>query len=147
LVAIGAKRIETRSWRTDYHGPLAIHAGKNDKFISMHSKSFICNRIYFHEILTNAGMIWWPFGPLPRGAIIATCELITCQKIDENDWLSHQKGWQKDKHFWEASEQEKAFGDYTVGRYMWFLANIELLPEPIYINGAMGLWEWEAKEV
>ena len=28
LVAIGAKRIETRSWRTSYRGPLAIHAAK-----------------------------------------------------------------------------------------------------------------------
>lgn len=28
LVAIGAKRIETRSWSTSYRGPLAIHAGK-----------------------------------------------------------------------------------------------------------------------
>jgi hypothetical protein len=27
LVAIGAKRIETRSWSTRYRGPLAIHAG------------------------------------------------------------------------------------------------------------------------
>jgi len=26
LVALGAKRIETRSWRTSYRGPLAIHA-------------------------------------------------------------------------------------------------------------------------
>lgn len=28
LVALGAKRIETRSWRTSYRGPLAIHAAK-----------------------------------------------------------------------------------------------------------------------
>ncbi len=28
LVAIGAKCIETRSWRTSYRGPLAIHAAK-----------------------------------------------------------------------------------------------------------------------
>lgn len=28
LVAVGAKRIETRSWRTSYRGPLAIHAAK-----------------------------------------------------------------------------------------------------------------------
>ncbi len=26
LVALGAKRIETRSWSTSYRGPLAIHA-------------------------------------------------------------------------------------------------------------------------
>ena len=28
LVAIGAKRIETRSWSTPYRGLLAIHAAK-----------------------------------------------------------------------------------------------------------------------
>src|SRR5580765_8422282 len=28
LVAIGAKRYETRSWKTDYRGPIAIHAAK-----------------------------------------------------------------------------------------------------------------------
>ena len=29
LIAIGAKRFETRGWSTPYRGPLAIHAGKN----------------------------------------------------------------------------------------------------------------------
>ena len=29
LIAVGAKQIETRSWKTDYRGPLAIHASKN----------------------------------------------------------------------------------------------------------------------
>lgn len=28
LVAIGAKKIETRSWSTSYRGPVAIHASK-----------------------------------------------------------------------------------------------------------------------
>ncbi len=28
LIAIGAKRIETRSWGTKYRGPIAIHAAK-----------------------------------------------------------------------------------------------------------------------
>ena len=32
LVAVGEKRIETRSWSTDYRGPLAIHAGKARPF-------------------------------------------------------------------------------------------------------------------
>jgi len=27
LIARGEKRVENRSWRTDYRGPLAIHAG------------------------------------------------------------------------------------------------------------------------
>lgn len=29
LVAIGAKRVETRSWATTYRGPVAIHAGRH----------------------------------------------------------------------------------------------------------------------
>ncbi len=28
LVVMGVKQIETRSWRTDYRGPLLIHASK-----------------------------------------------------------------------------------------------------------------------
>lgn len=28
LIAIGAKRFETRSWATTHRGPIAIHAGK-----------------------------------------------------------------------------------------------------------------------
>ncbi len=34
LVAIGAKRIETRSWATNYRGPLAIHASKSPKMVN-----------------------------------------------------------------------------------------------------------------
>lgn len=37
LVAIGAKRLETRSWSTNYRGPLAIHAGANTRFIDPNS--------------------------------------------------------------------------------------------------------------
>ena len=34
LVSIGAKRVETRSWRTDYRGPIAIHASASPAHIS-----------------------------------------------------------------------------------------------------------------
>lgn len=30
LIAIGAKKYETRSWKTNYRGPIAIHAAKKD---------------------------------------------------------------------------------------------------------------------
>jgi hypothetical protein len=29
LVVLGSKKLETRGWRTNYHGPLLIHAAKN----------------------------------------------------------------------------------------------------------------------
>ena len=35
LVAIGAKKFETRSWKTSYRGPLAIHAGVSEKYLDL----------------------------------------------------------------------------------------------------------------
>ena len=43
LVAMGAKRIETRSWTTNYRGPLAIHAGKGPSTIGWPQLNHICN--------------------------------------------------------------------------------------------------------
>jgi hypothetical protein len=61
LVAQGAKTVETRSWSTDYRGPLAIHAARRrprpDETTHLRA-------------LTGA--------PLPLGAIIAVCELVDC---------------------------------------------------------------------
>lgn len=42
------------------------------------------------------------------------------------------------------SDQEKAFGDYAPGRFMWFLKNVRELKHPIPAKGALGLWEWSA---
>lgn len=142
LVAVGAKRIETRSWSTNYRGPLAIHASKNKKFINRHNGDYICYKEPFHSVLLNFPQAW-PFGVFPLGVIVAICELVTVKQIDQFDWEPHQKGWQVGNHFWEASDQEKAFGDYTPGRFAWFLSDIEILKRPIDIKGAMGLWNWE----
>lgn len=59
LVAIGAKRLETRSWSTTYRGPLAIHAAK--RFPRN------CQELVLHEPFASAldGI------PLPTGVIIA----------------------------------------------------------------------------
>ena len=34
------------------------------------------------------------------------------------------------------------FGDFNVGRWLWFLDDIEKLPEPIPAKGRQGLWNW-----
>ena len=38
--------------------------------------------------------------------------------------------------------EEKAFGDYTRGRYAWLFADPVPLEAPIRINGALGLWDY-----
>jgi hypothetical protein len=54
-------------------------------------------------------------------------------------------GWDVEGRRWMLSPSEKAFGDYTPGRYAWLLADVRRLPEPIPARGALGLWEWEGK--
>ncbi|MDE2685986.1 MAG: ASCH domain-containing protein [Chloroflexota bacterium] len=55
MVADGRKTIETRTWRTNYRGPLAIHASKR------------------------------PYADLPTGGIIAIARLYDCRPMTADD--------------------------------------------------------------
>lgn len=128
LVAIGAKRIETRSWRTSYRGPLAIHAGVNTKYVSSRSKDYICGDEPFRSLLPPA---------IEFGVIVAVCELVACASLD-----GHQLSFQKGSTTWLLTAQELDFGDYTPGRYAWLLANVKPLANPIPAKGSLGLWDF-----
>jgi hypothetical protein len=141
LVAIGAKRIETRSWRTDYRGPLAIHAAKGFPLAARGLR----HDGPFYQALWDAGIK--PDMPLPIGAIVATCELVsvvTTQLVKTPGGM----GWSApDGRIYDftLTDEERAFGDYSNGRYAWLLADVRPLAEPILVKGALGLWEWEGK--
>jgi hypothetical protein len=138
LVAIGAKRIETRSWQTGYRGPLAIHAAKGPGALGWMQMQHMCRHVEpFKSILDLNDQ--HPANVLPFGAIVATCELVDCVPTTyvRQIKIVHIHGLE-----WLWTEQEKAFGDYTPGRFAWLLANVKMLPEPIPAKGALGLWEW-----
>ncbi|CAG0947427.1 hypothetical protein ANRL1_04099 [Anaerolineae bacterium] len=139
LVAIGAKRIETRSWSTAYRGPLAIHAAKTFP----KDARDLCRDLYpgaalFSSVLIAAG--YDRIAQIPLGVVVATCELVAVKRIIPGyiKVLRDQMG-----HF--NSEQEIAFGDYTPGRYAWILADVRSLDAPIPAKGALGLWEWSER--
>lgn len=94
LIAIGAKRIETRSWATKHRGPLAIHAAARPLSPQIKAQYFgihpgqrytglvhgpfgarICNRLY------HAGYEAADGSDLPLGAVVAVCELVDCVPI------------------------------------------------------------------
>ncbi len=115
-VAIGLKQWETRGWATRYRGPLAIHAAKN---FPRWAKEFAQAEYTLGRLPS----------PLPRGAIIATCELVGCRPTFEIEP--------------EISAIEKLYGDYGEGRFAFHLVNVKLLPKPIPARGSLGLWEWD----
>ncbi len=141
LVAIGAKKIETRSWSTPYRGPLAIHAAKG--FPKWAKEG--CAEPLFHEALYAAG---YDIGLrssdiLPRGMVIATCRLLDCLPMEAAGCVSGVF----DDYPELNTAQERAFGDYAVGRWAWVLEDVKVLPEPIPAKGALGLWEYSGELV
>jgi len=121
LVIIGAKTIETRSWQTTYRGELLIHASRNRK------GGILCQEPPFSNYIKS-------FDSLPFGAIIGSVQL--------KDVLPVELLLLPDAKLAALTLEEKAFGDYTKGRYAWVLQNPVAFAKPIYINGSLGLWNY-----
>jgi activating signal cointegrator 1 len=136
LVAIGAKRIETRSWSTRYRGPLAIHAAKG---FPRDARDFAGSRFVNYFLVTAGYATGDKYAGLPIGSIIATCQLVDCLPMEAVACLSGVF----DDHPELDTEQERSFGDFSPGRWAWVLEDVKQC-EPIPAKGALGLWEWES---
>jgi hypothetical protein len=76
---------------------------------------------------------------LPRGAIIARCELTGLAQMCGEGYIRTLDT----RVIFKPSRQELAFGDYTPGRYAWLLSDVQALPTPIPVKGQLGLWEYD----
>src|SRR5260221_14030305 len=130
LIVLGAKRIETRSWSTSYRGPLAIHAsGRMSREATMSLREPpIREALAAGGYQQGSGPANNPCG-LPLGAVIAVVTLVDVQRIT----LEHV-----------PPEPERSFGDYTPGRFAWFLHDMRRLRKSVETKCALGLWEWKA---
>lgn len=140
-IALGAKRIETRSWSTNYRGPIAIHASK--RFI-------LWEMIDCSSSWTWCGVLGWimgrgerPWESLPFGAIVATAELVDCRPTGSFtvDELDTERGPDTPGGLYKYTE--RFLGDFSPGRFGWVLANIKPLKTPIPYRGAQGLFDVE----
>lgn len=147
LVAIGAKKIETRSWPTKYRGPLAIHAAK--KFPREYVR--LCWREPFRSALGLSMLgLMMVQDILPRGYVLATGELVNCVPIQKGKYSWPRVDRQgvdlpsffPDRVWIPPKEPELSFGNYEPGRFAWVLENVKALPEPIPARGKQRLWEW-----
>jgi activating signal cointegrator 1 len=111
MIARGVKRVENRTWRTKYRGPLAIHVGKSLAWMESE----------------DAGA--WPerYGAdMPRadeltfGAIIAVAELVDCVRVE--DLPAELRGH-----------------PFAAGPWCWVLSDARRI-EPIACKGAQMVW-------
>jgi hypothetical protein len=151
LVAIGAKRIETRSWRTNYRGSLAIHAGKGlgpvggeDGLQDLHelAQQMLAGDDEYSPDVTLPDAY-------PRGCVVAIAYLGGCIPTDVliGKKAIFHRNVNRHPQFWRLSQFEHMFGDYVSGRYAWLLADVRPLGPPIPATGKQGLWEWTEREV
>lgn len=135
LIALGEKQFETRSWKTNHRGTIAIHAGKTiDKEA--------CKDKAIAQALNKHGIVL--LSDLPVGVVLAQATLKECHQVildnDEHDTAKTDKGI-------NITGDEYAFGFYEKGRYAWELANVKALETPIPAKGKLSLWEWEENSV
>lgn len=146
LLASGQKRMETRSWRPRAALPMviAIHASSRWNKEAL----YLCREQPFRKALQAAGYgdhtRPGPNGPwaydmvstacLPLGCVIAVgrlCEVIPTDQFGRGLFDNGQ-----------LSDQERAFGDYSAGRFAWRFDLMYRLPKPIPLAGSQGLFDW-----
>jgi hypothetical protein len=122
LIALGAKKIETRSWPTNYRGPLAIHASVRPPSLDN-----------YVQVITDA---LYADGPhlFHLGCVIAIVDLVDCVKMTQ-DMITYLR-------LSEPGRNELAFGHWDPGRYAWILASPRRI-EPVPSRGKQGLWTWD----
>ncbi len=119
LITNGIKRIETRSWKTNYRGELFIHASGKSL-----AKEFLTND-FVVDLIKDMNMNY--------GNIICRCNLVDCVYMDE-----------KFLEFIKQSPIEYNLGEYKLGRYAWLLEDIEPI-NPIPAKGQLNIWNFDGK--
>lgn len=117
IIKSGIKKIETRSWKTNYRGKLYIHASmtklkKEDK----ENKKLMA-------LVGDADMDY--------GTIICECDLVDCIEMTE-DFIAQLK---------VNNPDEYNSGFYSPGRYAWILDNVKIC-DPIKAKGHLGIWNY-----
>lgn len=123
-IMCGVKEYETRSWRTLYRGPIAIHAGKR-----MFSE---IDRIAFHPVvyLVSKALRDRPERMAQRGAIIAVAKLVACVPTGPCGPAGPLI----------VAANERVCGDFSEGRWAWKMEDVWPIWPGIGCDGHQGLW-------
>lgn len=131
LLAVGAKRFETRGWPAPAHlfgERIAIQAAKNVQALGAITHE------PFASALVEAyqdGRLVLVDDKLPLGAIVATATLRRVITMTES-WIEDLR---------RRDEREALFGAYAVGRYAWEHVDVVPLRRPVPFRGRQKLFE------
>ena len=136
LIAAGVKTMETRSW-----GPpsnlvghrIALHAGKQ----LIKSQSGLGSGTW-EMMNTLYGTDWSEL--IPRGKVVATARLADARRVVA---LELETGRARLSGSPARTVLADPYGDFSPGRWLWFLEDVQPCNPPVPARGAQGLWNWE----
>lgn len=115
--AARAKRVENRTWATNYRGPLLIHAGKSRQWLSGDNYCI-------------------PVDSMTFGSIIGVCNLVGCIECRGHMSRMDQIFGKEAIERWPWLMTHK----HVEGPWCWVLAECRRFAEPIQYTGAQGLF-------
>lgn len=145
LIVAGAKVYETRGWQTDYRGPIAIHAGKSDEYLTPFLEAFWDMHTYHRalyqrsrntfvyecaEALRRFYMGYPAYEMFAHGAVIGIGILVAIHRCEDL----------------QLTSRERLFGHHAPGRFAWEIRHVYRI-NPIPARGQQILWDWTRPEV
>ena len=138
LIMARAKRFETRSWSTEYRGPLVICAakgglGKAELYATLLDELFqrallpilgLSHDLSIKEFADAAMDL------LPRGKALGCVNLVDCIGTELL-----------------GDHADLPFGDFSHGRFAWKLDNVRPFDEPVPVKGKQGFFKIDLNAV
>lgn len=121
-MALGLKKIETRSWKTDYRGPVAIHA--TQRAVKLSDIPPVVERLLPKNLEHAAHRFRFPLGCIVAAGYLSDC-MTTTTVFQCYPGLD--------------TEIERLLGNYNPGRYGWVFERISPLRQPLHYRGGQGL--------
>ncbi|MEA5619522.1 ASCH domain-containing protein [Cronbergia sp. UHCC 0137] len=114
------KRVETRTWGTNYRGDLLICASARDTREQ---------ELFFHEKIKPIVRDKLTYNDFPFGVAVAQVTLVDCLVMTQ-ELIDSQ------------SSLEKMMGNWQIGRVAWVFENIRSIT-PFEVKGKQGLFDVE----
>jgi hypothetical protein len=124
LLCLGLKQYETRTWRTDHRGPVALHASA---IFDVPARQ-LCVQTPIRELLWSAGYRT-PLA-LPLGKILGVAMLADCVPT------THLRG---------ITDDQLRLGDFRPGRWAWCFTDFKLLKTPLPAKGKLSLFDLDLR--
>lgn len=120
------KRVENRTWPTNYRGPLLIHAGKNRKWLELNDAK---DRDEEYDL---------PLADMTFGAIVGIADLRDCVELRKDRYNGRRLPFPENvQRRWPWL----ALHEHTEGPWCWVLQEVRRFEKPIPYKGAQGLFD------